>query len=95
MLARLHHYEELEAFRQFFKEWSGVGWEVALIREGLCHHGQIARILETNDRGHLLRTESFPRHLLPRLRKFREQLLSTSLANRRADTSARVSAPVG
>ena len=85
MLAMLHHYEELEALRDWFKVWYGRGWEGHLVRGGMCSRGEIGHVLA--------RTHSFTRVLLPRLRTLRAALQShcgrTNLAKPSLATSSK------
>lgn len=64
MLARLHHYEELEDHQAFFKRAFGAGWTAELFGRGVLNtRGEIAAILA--------KRTAFTRVILPRLRALR------------------------
>ena len=69
MLARLHHYEELQQHVSFFKDWYGYAWAKRLREEIGTSHSEID--------GVLARRKSFSNTLLPRLRKLRYTIMDT------------------
>lgn len=69
MLARLHHYEELEQHVSFFKDWFGNAWASALREHIGTSHSEID--------GVLAHRKSFSKTLLPRLRKLRSECMNT------------------
>jgi hypothetical protein len=70
MLARLHHYEELEQLKGFFQDWYGFAWEQRLQEEVGITHGDIT--------GALRRCRPFKQTLLPKLRVLRKRILDNA-----------------
>lgn len=67
MLARLHHYEELEDHVAFFKRAFGTGWEAELMSHGaVVSRGELMAMLK--------RKRTFSAVVLPRLRSVRWEL---------------------
>jgi hypothetical protein len=86
MLAKLHHYEELQQHVSFFKDWFGVAWEQMLQEHIGVSEGEI--------RGVMQRKKSFNPTLLPRLRKLRATVMDAwdRLAKPSLDALAAVTA---